>query len=424
MLNKLIKKIIGDDNIIPVVMFHSVGLEHTNWVYKHLSDPLSHFEDKIACLKNFGYDFIHWSDLFSYMSGTRTLTIPAVMLTFDDGYLDNWVYVYPILKKYGAKATISISPDFVDPSTQIRPNIEDVRAGRIKEDELLIAGFLNWEEMRHMEKSGLIDIQSHALTHTWYFSGTKLIDFHKPGGKKYPWMAWNARPDKKPFYMLDDQNCYVPLGTPIYEHKKALLCKKYYPPNEVASEITNIVRQKGGKNFFKFQGWEMELRQHYDILMRKYKKAITAGERSIELAPNGAMYHGLLGLTLNFAGRQDEAIKHLKQGIRLNPFPAYWYFGHLSRCYLLKRQYEDALTAAKKALHLSPDAPSNHRRLAIIYTLLNRQEEAVAATKKALELDPNFSVERAKKLYPFKNQADLKLYIGALRKAGFPEKNS
>jgi adenylate cyclase len=157
------------------------------------------------------------------------------------------------------------------------------------------------------------------------------------------------------------------------------------------------------------------------LLMRKYKKAITAGERSIELAPNGAMYHGLLGLTLNFAGRQDEAIKHLKQGIRLNPFPAYWYFGHLSRCYLLKRQYEDALTAAKKALHLSPDAPSNHRRLAIIYTLSNRQEEASAATKKALELDPNFSVERAKKLYPFKNQADLKFYIAALRKAGFPE---
>jgi adenylate cyclase len=157
------------------------------------------------------------------------------------------------------------------------------------------------------------------------------------------------------------------------------------------------------------------------LIMRKYEKAITAGESSIELAPNGAQYHGLLGLTLNFAGRQDEAIKHLKQGIRLNPFPPYWYFGHLSRCYLLKKQYEDALTAAKKALHRSPDAPSNHRRLAIIYALLNRQEEASAATKKTLEIDPNFSVERAKKIYPFKNQADLKLYIAALRKAGFPE---
>jgi len=151
--------------------------------------------------------------------------------------------------------------------------------------------------------------------------------------------------------------------------------------------------------------------------MRKYEKAIAAGERSIELDPNGAMFHGILGLTLSFAGRQDEAIGYLNQGIRLNPFPAYWYFGHLSRCYLLKGQYEDALTAAKKALHRSPDAPSNHRRLAIIYALLNRQEEAGAAVKKALEIDPNFFVERAK-AYPFKNQADLKLYIDALRKTG------
>ncbi|MCP4369224.1 MAG: hypothetical protein GY797_14080 [Deltaproteobacteria bacterium] len=87
--------------------------------------------------------------------------------------------------------------------------------------------------------------------------------------------------------------------------------------------------------------------------MRKYEKAIAAGERSIALDPNGAMVHGLLGLTLSYAGRPDEVIGYLNQGIRLNLFPAYWYFRHLGHCYILKGQYEDTLTATKKAIHRS-----------------------------------------------------------------------
>ncbi|MDH3878517.1 MAG: adenylate/guanylate cyclase domain-containing protein [Desulfobacterales bacterium] len=155
-------------------------------------------------------------------------------------------------------------------------------------------------------------------------------------------------------------------------------------------------------------------------MMRKHEKAIAAGKRSIELDPNGAMVHGFLGAMLSFAGRQDEAIGYINKAIRLNPFPEYWYFGTLSRCYLLKGQYEDALKAAKKALLRNPDASGNHMRLAVIYALLNRQEEASAATKKALEIDPSLSVKRVKH-WPFKNQADLKLYADAMRKAGFPE---
>ena len=167
--------------------------------------------------------------------------------------------------------------------------------------------------------------------------------------------------------------------------------------------------------------WSHSLLGSVYLMMRKYEKAIAAGERSVELEPNGAMVHGLLGLTLSFAGRPDEAIGYLNKGIRLNPFPAYWYYSHLGRCYLLKGQYDDALTAYKKALHRAPDALYNHTSLAVIYALLDRQEEAGAAVKKVLEIRPNYSVERASKAYPYKNQADLKLMLDALRKAGLPE---
>jgi len=156
------------------------------------------------------------------------------------------------------------------------------------------------------------------------------------------------------------------------------------------------------------------------VMMRQYDKAIAAGERGVALIPSGAFNHAMLGMTLSYADRPDEAIDHIKQGIRLDPFPDYWYFTHLGRCYRMKGQYEEALTEFKKAFHVSPDSLYNNIKLAIIYALLDRQEEAGAAAKKVLEIDPNFSVEIAK-TWPYKNQAEIKLIIDALRKAGFPE---
>jgi len=156
-------------------------------------------------------------------------------------------------------------------------------------------------------------------------------------------------------------------------------------------------------------------------MMRQYDKAIAAGERGVALIPNGAHNHCALGITLSFAGKPDEAIDHFKHAIRFDPFPEYYYFTHLGRCYMHKGQYEEALSEFKKALHVRPDALYNNTQLAAIYALLDRQEEASAAVKKVLEVDPNFSVERTSKAYPYKNQADLKLVIDALRKAGFPE---
>ncbi|MDY6791152.1 MAG: adenylate/guanylate cyclase domain-containing protein [Thermodesulfobacteriota bacterium] len=157
------------------------------------------------------------------------------------------------------------------------------------------------------------------------------------------------------------------------------------------------------------------------LMMRQHEKSIAEGKKSVKLEPNGAMMHGLLGMTLSFAGRPDEAIGYLNKGIRLDPFPEYWYFLHLSRCYILKGQYEDALIATKKAIHRAPNHIYNHMLLAVTYALLDRQEEAGAAVKKALEIDHSFSVERVSKTAPFKNKADLKLIIDAMRKAGFPE---
>lgn len=192
------------------------------------------------------------------------------MLTFDDGYLDNWVYVSPIIKKYGAKTSIFVNPDFVDPNNCIRSNLEDVWSGKAGEDEIQPLGFLNWEEMRLMEKSGLVDIQSHALSHTWYFSGPKLLDFYKQGDKQYPWLAWNMKSELKSFYMLKDRSNFVPRGTPVYEYEKALIYRRYFPPQEVTEKITKLVNQEGGQDFFLQKEWKKRLEKYHDDFMKEY----------------------------------------------------------------------------------------------------------------------------------------------------------
>ena len=152
--------------------------------------------------------------------------------------------------------------------------------------------------------------------------------------------------------------------------------------------------------------------------MKQHEKSIAAGKRAVALEPNGSMAHAAFGSTLCYAGRIDDGIDQLKQGIRLDPFPPFWYFWHLGRCYRQKGQYEESLIEYQKALQRNPGALMNHMGLAVIYALLNRQEDARAAAKKVLELDPKFSVERASKTWPYKNQAEIKLVADAMRKAG------
>jgi adenylate cyclase len=156
-------------------------------------------------------------------------------------------------------------------------------------------------------------------------------------------------------------------------------------------------------------------------MVRQYDKAIAAGEKGVALNSNGAHNHCALGITLSFAGKVDEAIVHFKHAIRLDPFPNYYFYTHLSRCYIHNGQYEQALSEVKKALHVSPDAIYNHQALVVIYALLDREEEARAAAKKVLEMDHSYSVERASKGLPYRNKDDLNFILNAMRKAGLPD---
>jgi hypothetical protein len=147
-------------------------------------------------------------------------------LTFDDGFLDNYIYVWPLLKRYGFQATIFVNPEFVDQRRPVAPTLEEVWHGRRHLDDIEQWGYLSWEEMRLMRNSGVIDIQSHTLTHTKYFVSDKITGVHHPGVDcLYP--IGNLYPERKPYYIGDDAfERLIPYGTPFFAESSSVIARR------------------------------------------------------------------------------------------------------------------------------------------------------------------------------------------------------
>ena len=153
-------------------------------------------------------------------------------------------------------------------------------------------------------------------------------------------------------------------------------------------------------------------------LMGQHDKGISECERGVSLEPNSAMAYLWLGVVLRYAGRHKDSIKMYEEAIRLNPIPPVIYYHGLSLTYCLAGQYEEAITVGKKAIRLEPEGLVSHAFLAVAYSLSGREEEARIEAREVLRINPKFSVQSWGKTMPFRNQADLELVIGALRKAG------
>lgn len=252
---------------VPVLMYHSVGVLNLEWIWNFLTIPYKIFEDHLRAFQKKGVNAIDLSQLYDYVSSGKPIPPNSIVLTFDDGYLDNWVYAYPLLKKYGFKGTIFINPEFVDPTEDYRPNLEEFWNGKAKENDLSPHGFLSWREIREMEKNGVMDIQSHGVTHTWYFTGPEIIDFRHPGDP-YIWMNWNSDRNRKHKYLIENQENLVQFGTPVYEFGKSLEVKRYFPDEELKVILVKYVKENGDVSFFKNREWRSILKR----IVEDYRK--------------------------------------------------------------------------------------------------------------------------------------------------------
>jgi peptidoglycan/xylan/chitin deacetylase (PgdA/CDA1 family) len=226
-----------------VIMFHSVGNDSGKWYRNWLSVTLNHFETFCKFLGKEGYQAVFFEDWYAIQNDPSKDSKKKIILSFDDGYLDNWVYVYPILKKYNLKGTIFINPEFVDPSANVRANLEDVWTGKRTMNELQSLGFLNWPEIQAMDAGGVMDIQSHSMSHNFYFRSDKIKDIYT-GQPNYDWLAWFHKPERKPFYVTEDQRSFVPDGYPVFEFGRALGLRRYFPNEEMIEFAVKLYDSK------------------------------------------------------------------------------------------------------------------------------------------------------------------------------------
>lgn len=267
-------------------MFHSVGNQHSEWNRKYLSISVTHFEKFCQYILKEKYQtlsLVEWYNLSGTIGKEKR---KYIVLTFDDGYLDNWVFVYPLLKKYGLKGTIFINPEFMDPCDYIRPNLDDVREGRVTLESLQTLGFLSWQELIKMDSEEVLQAQSHSMSHNFYFKSERIIDFYF-SQSDYDWISWFLNSSMKPFSLIKGASTLIPHGFPVFEFGRALSLRRFIPENsfiELLTQESKNLREdnkekliKIANNYLEKHGTygryetdeEMYSRYHYDIFESK-----------------------------------------------------------------------------------------------------------------------------------------------------------
>ena len=127
------------------------------------------FEGQMRHLRESGYRTLTIDELVSFIAGERALKQKAVVVTFDDGWLDNYIYAFPVMKRYDINASIFIVTDWVNNSSTDASLTVTVPAH--KESKALIkAGrasdvILSWDHIRTMQDSGLAEFYAHTSSH-------------------------------------------------------------------------------------------------------------------------------------------------------------------------------------------------------------------------------------------------------------------
>lgn len=132
---------------LPVLMYHGV---HSNpkKAGDYVITPQA-LEEDLLYLQRQGCTTVVMSDLIAYVQQGTPLPEKPVMITFDDGYYNNYLNAYPLLQKYQMKAVISIIVGETDKYSELDENKENY-------------SHITWDMINEMMESGLIEIQNHT----------------------------------------------------------------------------------------------------------------------------------------------------------------------------------------------------------------------------------------------------------------------
>ena len=116
---------------IPVLEYHEVAESVDEDAYAY-NVPPEDFRQQLDYLQQQGYTTISMLDFMKAKRGKMELPAKPIILTFDDGYEDNYTEMLPILEEYGMKATVYVITNQIG-----QP------------------GYLTWDQLRAMQVRGI-----------------------------------------------------------------------------------------------------------------------------------------------------------------------------------------------------------------------------------------------------------------------------
>lgn len=129
----------GSSKKIPVLMYHSIAYEKGN----ELRIPKDKFRLQMKYLSDNGFTPLTLNELYSYIVFGTSLPKKPIVITLDDGYIDNYTNALPVLKEFGFKATVFMITSCID-------SVDNK--------------YLTTKQLQEMDKAGM-DIESHTVNH-------------------------------------------------------------------------------------------------------------------------------------------------------------------------------------------------------------------------------------------------------------------
>lgn len=136
-----------EEVFLPIIMYHSILKDKK--LQNDYTIPPTLFENDLKYLTDNGYTTVTVEDLINYVYHGRDLPDRCIMLTFDDGYYNNYYYAFPLLKKYKCRAVISPIASMTEKFTQTQ-------------DISVTYGHISDNDIRKMVNSGYVEIQNHS----------------------------------------------------------------------------------------------------------------------------------------------------------------------------------------------------------------------------------------------------------------------
>jgi tetratricopeptide (TPR) repeat protein len=151
---------------------------------------------------------------------------------------------------------------------------------------------------------------------------------------------------------------------------------------------------------------------------RQLDRARAETQRGLALAPNSVEILMVMAHVQIFSGEPAAALETLDAAMRLDPHYPEIVLQFVADARFSLGQYAEAMSMLEQRLARNSQSETANALLASCLGHLGRFEESRQAWARALQINPAFSVERRRRVLPFRNPEDFERRVEGIRKAG------